>query len=67
MKPGRPPQALPTPGAIPGPAVGIVRAAPGSAPAGRPSMNHMRNRHLVDQDRLPQNSRHYLPTKEKTQ
>lgn len=44
--------------AIPGPAVGVVRAAPGSAPAGRPSSNHMRNRHLVGQHRLPQNSTH---------
>lgn len=43
---------------IPGPTVDIIRAAPGSAPAGRPSINHMRDHHLVDQDRLHQKSRH---------
>lgn len=43
---------------IPGPAVRIIGAAPGSAPAGRPKSNHMRDHQFVDQDRLHKKSRH---------
>lgn len=32
--------------------MGIIRAAPGSAPAGRPNVNHMKDRHLVGQGKI---------------
>ena len=48
---------VPVPG-MPLTGSGYVAPAPGSAPAGRPKSNHMRDHQFVDQDRLHKKSRH---------
>lgn len=51
---------------VPGPTVGLIGAAPGPAPAGRPSINHMRDHHPVAQGSHIKNLDIHLPIKEKT-